>query len=282
MLDRINNLIGRLGLYIHGSKERDGFRVWLNRHDTTEGLASLEVSLGGIHLGGRLKLSADSESPVKVSLGLGPLQVFVGSESRLARRVVKAIEPMLARDWYGHALGEFSLQFYTIDGSWVLRGGFNATGDGPRAREFYVDLKDIILGSMEYTKGEGEPQARTIYLAEGAYDLELRKNESMWKRPRWPFTTRAHSYNWAVTAGVGGRKCLPIPGKGENSYDQDEDAIYSGGIQARNADEAAGAIVGMVMHDRARRAGPGWLPEPPSARTPDPEAAPPVASANAA
>jgi len=90
----------------------------------------------------------------------------------------------------------------------------------------------------------------------------LSRNTSTWKRPRWPFAARSESYNWDVVGGPDDRKGLPIPGKGENSYDCDEDAVFGGGVRARNTDDACGRIVGMVMHDRARRAGPGWTPDP--------------------
>jgi hypothetical protein len=81
---------------------------------------------------------------------------------------------------------------------------------------------------------------------------------------RWeePGTKRSRSFEWSVVSNPEGRTGLPVPGKGENSYDCDEDAVFGGSIPARNADEACGRIVGSVMHDRARRAGPGWTPGP--------------------
>lgn len=263
-IQTINNLLGRIGLYVHASRETSSLRAWLN--STTpcdDSVASIEVSLGGFHLGGRLKVSEDSEAPITASIGLGPLRIFLGTEHRFARTLVKAIAPVLARDFYKHAAGEFGVEFYTCDGSWVLRGGFNSPDDGhwPNKRAFYIDLKDLLLGKAVYTEGAGQPVTRTIHLAEGAYELRLTPLDSTWKRPRWPWAAKAHRYSWEVVRGADGRTGLPVPGKGENSYDCDEDAISGGTFRASNPDDAAGQIVGDVMHDRARRASPTWMPE---------------------
>jgi hypothetical protein len=252
-------------LHIHSSREPGLFRAWFNltgpgeRYDS---LAHFEVSTGGFNVGASVTLIDDCEGGLRASVGLGPVRIFLGTEHRAARALARRLGPYMGKDFYGQSRAKLGAEIYACDGDVIGRLYLLNNEEASKGPSYYYNLKDIALGRPKYTKLDGEPETRTVYLAEGAYEIAMTRNLSTWKRPRWPVATRAGSYNWEVTSGPDGRKGLPIPGKGENSYDCDEDAIYGGGIQASNADEAAGRIVGMVMHDRARRAGPGWTPEP--------------------
>jgi hypothetical protein len=269
-------------LNLHTSRERGLFRGWLNitgpggRYDS---LASFEVSAGGFHLGASVALVDDCEGGLRMAFGLGPVRIFLGSEHRSMVALAKRLAPYMGKDFYGQRKAKVGAELYACDGEVIGRlhlGGNEESSTGP---SHYYNLKDIVLGRAKYTEGDGEQEARTVHLAEGAYTLGLSRNLSTWKRPRWPVATRSESYNWEVISGPDGRKGLPVPGKGENSYDCDEDAVSAGSIQARNADEAAGKVIGMVMRDRARRAGPDWMPEPAKARDPSPTFPPEAMSA---
>jgi hypothetical protein len=250
---------------IRTSREPGLLRGWLNstgpgeRYDS---LASFEVSTGGFNVGASVSLVDDCEGGLRASIGLGPVRLFLGTEHRAARALASRLAPYMGKDFYGRSAAKLGAELYAMDGDAIARlylGGNVDSGAGP---SHYYNIKDILLGQPAYTPGEGPAELRTIHLAEGPYVLSLRKSESTWKRPRWPATARSRSYEWAVVSNPEGRTGLPVPGKGENSYDCDEDAVFGGSIPARNADEACGRIVGSVMHDRARRAGPGWTPDP--------------------
>jgi hypothetical protein len=250
---------------MHTSREPGLLRGWFNvtgpgeRYDS---LASFEVSTGGFNVGASVSLVDDCEGGLRASIGLGPMRLFLGTEHRAARALATRLAPYMGKDFYGRSAAKLGAELYAMDGDAIARlylGGNVDSGAGP---SHYYNLKDVLLGQPVYTPGEGPAELRTIHLAEGPYVLSLRKSESTWKRPRWPGTKRSRSFEWSVVSNPEGRTGLPVPGKGENSYDCDEDAVFGGSIPARNADEACGRIVGSVMHDRARRAGPGWTPGP--------------------
>lgn len=54
---------------------------------------------------------------------------------------------------------------------------------------------------------------------------------------------------------------VPHPGKGENSWDCDEDGIFSMSCQARTLEEAVGIVVADSLRTRMRRGGPNWRPQ---------------------
>jgi hypothetical protein len=54
---------------------------------------------------------------------------------------------------------------------------------------------------------------------------------------------------------------IPHPGKGENSYDCEDDATYSLTTEARNEAEAIGAMVATVMRSRQKYGGLNWQPK---------------------
>lgn len=55
---------------------------------------------------------------------------------------------------------------------------------------------------------------------------------------------------------------IPVPGKGENSWDQDQDATFGVTMPARSIEAAVLELAKDVRETRERRAGPRWKPEP--------------------
>lgn len=250
---------------MHTSREPGLLRGWFNvtgpgeRYDS---LASFEVSTGGFNVGASVSLVDDCEGGLRASIGLGPVRIFLGTEHRAAVALAAWLAPHMGKDFYGRSAAKFGAELYAVDGDLIARLYLGGNVDSSKGPEHYYNLKDIVLGQPVYTPAEGPAELRTIYLAEGPYVLSLRKSESTWKRPRWPVTKRSRSYEWSVVSNPEGRMGLPVPGKGENSYDCEEDAISGGSIAAHSVDDAAGKIIGTVMRDRTRRASPAWTPGP--------------------
>lgn len=253
----------------HSSAERRNYRLWLNidgpgdRHDS---LAKLEASLGGFHLGGSVSLVDDCEGGLEIRLGLGPVQLFIGSEHKAMLGLAQRLAPFMPKDYYQRAKARVGAELYAVDGDLVARLHLLTNDDASTGPSNYYNIKDILLGGTDYHPKRGKPEMRTMYLAEGAYEIKLERDLSTWTRPRWPFPTRSSSYHWEVVRGpqgasTSGRQVgVPIPGKGENSYDCDDDAVFGGSITGYDADDALGNILAMVMHDRTRRASPSWTP----------------------
>lgn len=72
---------------------------------------------------------------------------------------------------------------------------------------------------------------------------------------------------------------VPHPGKGENSWDCDQDATYSSTGPARSIEEAIGSFVGSSLRSRRRHGGRNWRPEVKPPVEPSPASAPAPASA---
>lgn len=61
--------------------------------------------------------------------------------------------------------------------------------------------------------------------------------------------------------GEQGGKPIPVPGKGENSWDCDDDAIHSSHGPHSTVHQAVAALVASVYRDRTRYgSGPEWQP----------------------
>jgi hypothetical protein len=94
-------------------------------------------------------------------------------------------------------------------------------------------------------------------LPEGLYRLVISEQQATWQRPRWPWPSRV-SRSFDIEA----IRPPMFAGKGENSWDCDDDAIFGMTSTERTAGGAVGDYVGRVL-SRRRRYG---LPSPENAR----------------
>jgi hypothetical protein len=53
---------------------------------------------------------------------------------------------------------------------------------------------------------------------------------------------------------------IPVPGKGENAWDMEDDAIHSMGCVANSVDDAIIKLLNSVNRDRVRYGGAHWVP----------------------
>lgn len=118
------------------------------------------------------------------------------------------------------------------------------------------DWKRALLGKMDY-KNEVLNEFRSfVLMPEGSYPCTVTIEESTWKRPRWKAITRKY-------AAFKFDKPIPIPGKGENSWDMDDDAICQTTVQmeSENPSDAAKAIAARIQQRRERYGGANWTPD---------------------
>jgi hypothetical protein len=123
-------------------------------------------------------------------------------------------------------------------------------------RHIIISPADLVLGSTKYSKVDLEKVKVDISMVEGSYPAEITLTECTWKRKRSPFK------QVIKRAEVEMGKPIPIPGKGENSWDCGEDALYS--ITLPNKDTIQAAIAGTVescLRDRFKYGGYGWKPK---------------------
>lgn len=163
------------------------------------------------------------------------------------------------RSWGLELRGNFLRLEWACDDS---EEGFIAGRKGwrPRAGFKYVCFPlDKIFGQWDYQKREIGRETLTFTMPEGDYRADCVVNHCTWTRPRWPwrpFSLRLDRAAIDFDPPVG------IPGKGENSYDCDDDATYSltttikhGSLRA-TLDEFAME----TLRTRQHRGGLNWRP----------------------
>ncbi len=125
----------------------------------------------------------------------------------------------------------------------------------PKWRDGSFDIPRFFLGKNKYTKVDGAPTPATVSMPEGEYAVTVTFFEQTWKRPRWPWPRQSKGADVDIEGGI------PVPGKGENSWDCDEDAFLSIGTSAQNVEEALADVTRRVLERRERYGGANWLPE---------------------
>jgi hypothetical protein len=116
-----------------------------------------------------------------------------------------------------------------------------------------VHLVDLLLGRGRYIRRVLEEARIEVPMPEGIYPATVTFSEHVTKRARW-FTRRS------ISAHVVPDRAIPVPGKGESSYDIGEDAIYSLGCAADTPLKAVIATVESCLRTRYRHGGLNWRP----------------------
>lgn len=177
---------------------------------------------------------------------------------------------------YGH-LREWSLHLALPFGSWWLgRGGQDSWGRASGVtlwqdwlRVFWnqqqpndeggwawsVHLLDILLGKTQYREGAPTVHRIEVAMPERLYVGTCALHADSWKRPRWFRRTIRRA-----TIDMDKGQQVPVPGKGENSYDCGEDAVFGITLPAATPDEAVAGLIASVLRSRARHGGPRWRP----------------------
>ena len=143
---------------------------------------------------------------------------------------------------------------------WNDNSGWTKQG---RWHDFNFDIKNFLFGSPKYSNRVVKEEEVMISLPEGNYPATVLLERSTWKRPRW----FAHS-GWYATVDV--KKPPAIPGKGENSWDIDDDHIFSLSTRARTVEQAIAHYIEAVLRNRRRYGGSiKWQPSIPPSPIPE-------------
>lgn len=121
-------------------------------------------------------------------------------------------------------------------------------------QQFNWGPKSFLLGRKRYSQHNEQHHEVEIAMLEGRYPATVTTYIAQWKRPRWPFATQVHKAEINIPDGI------PVPGKGDNSWDMDDDAVYSMTTPATTVHEAKQKIFDSVMRDRIRYAAADWQP----------------------
>jgi hypothetical protein len=139
---------------------------------------------------------------------------------------------------------------------WTATMGYN-----PKAkwREQCWSWKRFIGWTPNHVEWKTLDVVRTVVpMPEGTYDATVEIKRGTWKRRRlffwWP---AIHHFDYDITPD----RPIPVPGKGENSWDCGDDAIYSSSGSGRTVHAAVSSLVDSVYRQRTQYgSGPSWQP----------------------
>lgn len=142
----------------------------------------------------------------------------------------------------------------------------------PKWRDGNFHWWDWLTGkpvhATEVTEG---PVDVVVPMPEGAYKATVTLERATWTRPRWPWPQVVDRYDLDVVSRPGpqgpyvpeleadGTRLpgyIPVPGKGENSWDCGGDGTFSQSGPGRTVEAAIGDVVEGVLRTRRRRGAP--------------------------
>ena len=108
---------------------------------------------------------------------------------------------------------------------------------------------DTLLGRHKFSSRVVKEETVLIPMPEKTYTAKATTKLMIWKRPRW-FPMHRLSTTLDIDGGI------PVPGKGENSWDCGDDGIY--GISGATVEDAIANAVKSALKDRTRYGGKQW------------------------
>jgi hypothetical protein len=157
---------------------------------------------------------------------------------------------------------EIGVMLTTDDGwflSWHLWWPDNewVKGDS-KVRKGSVFLEDKLWGKANYVEHVDHESDQVMTLPEGDYPVHVKLFTSTWSRARDPFNWRTKTIKRATVSATA--FAPSVPGKGENSWDCEDDATYSITTPAETVEEAIDAYRQSVLRTRERHGGKDWTP----------------------
>jgi hypothetical protein len=118
---------------------------------------------------------------------------------------------------------------------------------------FYVsiDLADAFLGREKHSAEDvGEPAFVEFHLSPDTdlgqkYIVKVQIQRHTWKRPRWFLFEQMRAHYECQPP-------IPMPGKGESDWDQGDDAIFGGWMNANTPEAAVRLLMARVKNTRER------------------------------
>lgn len=133
--------------------------------------------------------------------------------------------------------------------------------DDPWYHRLTIDLHRLLFGKASYKEEPvGEPVSGYVAVDREAYPVTAQLKVSSWTYPRRMGLSRFVN-NSISRVEVDCGKGIPIPGKGENSWDLGDDKIFEASVAANSLEEGMERLAEMVRDRRDRYGGEGWKPE---------------------
>lgn len=233
-------------------------RAWF-RFGEREYPVQVEWVHGSKRFGITVDLDRDEGREILLQLSVPPVSYFVGFPG--PRWLFDRLPFSFGRKEFRYAGGDRSIGVRIFDSSiwWSLwEDKMESRSSDPRWMHGNVGLDDLAHFLFGKTKREEkvlEEHDVVIPLPERGYPAKVRIEASTYTRERWrwwPILDRR------LYATIELEKPPVIPGKGENSYDCGDDAIYSMSCSVGPHDsieEAIGKYIAAVLKYRRKRSG---------------------------
>lgn len=200
------------------------------------------------------------DAPIHAALKCGLFGVYVSAEhpivAKLRDRIIRAWP--LKRQSYSFSGRDFSLAFHDHGVFWSIGADdMGWSSDTPRWRHG-------AWHPLGHFMRQGEPEVLEtrevlVPMPERSYKGTARLERTRWGFGKLPRLFDRIDYHVDLEMAPGEQ--VPVPGKGENSYDCDEDATFSISCPAQTIEDGVGRLVASVLRDRWRRGGARWKPE---------------------
>jgi len=244
----------------HSSDEHPD-RGYHRRHWLSLGRLQLsaEVKAPSSAIGASLTVEHPSEQRLAGHLGIGLGSVFLGvSHPRLqgfSEKVLAALPSDMRFDYGGRA---FSVRFFDHAVWWQL-GVDNMGWSNGRSK-----WRDGNWHPIGYSRRQTDPELIEerevlVPMPERSYRATAKLTKAEWGFDRLPGFTYKTLYSVEIQMLPGEQ--IPFPGKGENSWDCEEDAAFGMSTPGRTIEDGIGALVASVLRDRTRRGGKSWVPK---------------------
>lgn len=227
-------------------------RAWLHFGDRT--VLHVEWNALSRSCGVRFAAERSSDEAFSGHVALPPLAFYWGVDlgRRIAQRLLEGPSDMGAH-CYGREI-RIAVHDWALWWSlWTDVGGWSSKR--PRWRDGSLHFLDVLFGKAVHSSRALEAEEILVPMPEGTYAGTCRLTEDTWKRPRW-FARRLKRAHVEMADPV------PVPGKGENSWDCGDDALFGSTFPAASVAEAIAGVVRSALETRRRYGGRGWKPEP--------------------
>lgn len=134
---------------------------------------------------------------------------------------------------------------------WMSDNEWRSTDPKWRRGAFHFDR--LLFGRQEYAcEPIGTPWQGGVWMPEGMYPVLVTKQRETWFRSRGPWQ---YAHRTRVSCDVRCEIGIPFPGKGENSWDCGDDALFATAIATANIEEACQQFGHIVLEYRQRYGG---------------------------
>lgn len=229
-------------IYGFGQREKLWARGWIFLGQKLKFFA--EIALGRRSTSSGIYIAlANQEEDVKIHFGIVTvLSIWFGMERILPGWLRRRIE----HEYHGRETGIMLSGDFLSLRIWHSEGLYQPSGIF-----WSCFLLNKLLGRAEYSRRDIQTTKAYVWLPERPYPVHVTMHEDTWKRPRWPRPMKI------MRASIEcGQEGIPAhAGKGENSWDLDDDSVFSMTCRAETVRDAIEVLKGDIMRDRKRY---GW------------------------